>query len=474
MDLTLQQLIAEESARHEKALSELMHEKTPATDHTAIRLHGTGGIFSTPGLERDVISAHVRPFGLAGSLPLLPSTSEDPRFASLTGFSADIGTEPARACLDAPSAYMKGCNLTARFGMLRRDTNTIEMDKVMLKKNRGDFTDLVLRGKVLGLTDNLVPSGMNPGQILDVITASEMVTAAVSIERKLNKQFWQGSTLVANEFPGLDIQIATGQKDADTGVLCPALDSDVKDFGYDLVGGSGRDIVEYLSMLEFYLNTNARTMGLDPVNWAVVMRPEMWQELTAVWSCKYNTSRCLPATSTGVMIDGRENVRERDNMRTGKYIDINGNRYQVVLDTGIFEHTNINTGGVAAGSYASTIYMVPLTITGNFPATYREYVDYRQAQADVSLLRGLEQFFWTDNGVYSWALEQIKWCYKLSLKTEQRVILRTPQLAGRIDHVGYTPLQHLRSDDPTNPYFADGGVSVRGGLSAPNAVWWGQ
>jgi hypothetical protein len=74
--------------------------------------------------------------------------------------------------------------------------------------------------------------------------------------------------------------------------------------------------------------------------------------------------------------------------------------------------------------------------------------------------------FWTDNGVYSWAIENIKWCYKLSLKTEQRVVLRTPQLAGKIQNVKYQPLQHLREAFPDSQYFFDGGVSVRGASTA--------
>jgi hypothetical protein len=346
------------------------------------------------------------------------------------------------------------------------------MDKVMLKVNRGDFTDLILRGSVLGMTD-LIPSGMDQGRILDVITMSEMVNTAVQTERKLVSQIWQGSFLVPTEFPGLDVQIATGQRDADTGTLCPALDSDVKDYNYALIGST---IVEYLSMLEFYLRNNAMRMGLDPVQWVVVMRPELWFELTAMWPCAYNTTKCttnVTANST-VFIDGRDNVMERDNMRNGLYIDINGNRYDVILDTGIFEHTNINNANVPAAHYASSIYMVPLTITGGFPVTYREYVDYRQATPDVSLLRNREDFFWTDSGMYSWFIEQIKWCYKLGLKTEQRVILRTPQLAGRIDHVRYNPLQHIRDHDPDSPYWYDGGVSLRNPIGTPYAVWSGR
>lgn len=449
-----------------------MHIKAPANFGTFTPLHGSGGVFQGPGLERDVITAHVRPFGIASQIPMLPSVSEDPRFASLTGYTDVTGTEPDYACEDAPVGYVKGCNLTARFGMARRDTQTIDMDHVMLKINRGDFTDLILRGKVLGLA-NLEPSGLDQSRILDVVTMSEMVNTGVQMERKLNKEFWQGTYGTSTEFAGLDAQIATGIKDADTGVYCPSLDSDVKDFNYNSVGGTTPSIVTYLSMLEWYLKYNAMTMGLDPVQWVIAMTPGLWYELSAIWACSYNSDRCTGSVgaNTTVYLDGRDNVMERDAMRNGMYIYINGSKYPVVVDTGIYEQNNANDGNLNPGQYACSIYMVPLTITGGFPVLYREHIDYRQAQPDISLMRGMEQFFWTDGGVFSWAVEQVKWCYKFALKTEQRVILRTPQLAGRIDNVMYSPLQHLRDADPESPYFVDGGVSLRPGLSAPTAVW---
>jgi hypothetical protein len=457
------------SMEAQAAILKELRTKAPATVQTATPLHGSGGIFSTSGLERDVITAHVRPYGIGSLLPLLPSTSEDPRFGSLTGYTDTVGAEPASACDDAPAGFVKGCNLTARFGLIRRDTQTIEFDKVMRKVNRGDFTDLILRGQVLGLS-GLTPSGLDQSKILNILTMSEMVGAAVQAERQLVRQMWQGVLTVANEFPGLDVQIATGQRDADSGAYCTALDSDVKDFNYRALDET---IVTYMSTLEWYLKNNAMTMGLEPVQWVWVMRPDLWYELTAMWPCAYNTVRCSPHVDTNstVFVDGRENVTERDAMRNGMYIDVNGTRYRVVTDTGIFEKNNINTAGLLPGEYASTIYFVPLTITGGFPVTYREYIDYRQGQPDVDLLRGMESFFWTDNGVYSWALEQIKWCYKWALKTEQRVILRTPQLAGRIDNVKYSPLQHLRESDPDSPYHRDGGVSLRDGIGLPFAPW---
>ncbi len=448
------------------------------TTGTGFLLFGSGGIFSEPGGERDVITAHVRPMGLGAFLDKFASVFENPLFQSITGFTGETGEEPVNPCDDAPSGFMKGCNLTAQFGRLQRDTNTIEWDKVMLRINRGVTTDLQLRGRVLGIED-FNPSGLDENAIVNIVTAAEMVTVAVAFERNLSQQLWQGTPANATagggfqEFPGLDSQIATGQVDATTGIACEALDSDVKDFNFNSVGGSTVSIVEYLSMLEFFLNYNADRMGLTPVEWVICMRPELWFELSAIWPCQYNTNRCAESVIGGqsrVFVDGRENVAERDRMRQGGTIDINGKSYRVVTDTGIFEHNSENNGNLLPGQFASSIYMVPLTITGNYPVTYMEHVDYRAGAADLSLLRGNEQF-WTDRGVFSWAVETEKWCYKLSLKSEMRVVLRTPQLAGRIDNVLYEPLQHLRSPYPDDPYFADGGTSLRDTPDDLNAVW---
>lgn len=462
----------EQNALIARAL-ENMDKKAVSNVQTANQLHGNGGLWAVAGLERDVITAHIRPKGIATELPLLATTSEDPRFGILTGYTDPIGAEPENACDDAPAGFVKGCTLTARFGMTRRDTQTIEFDKVMRRANRSDFTDLRLRGRVLGLT-NLEPRGLNERQILNIITMSEMVTAGVNAERKLVKEMWQGTFGVATEFPGLDDQIVTGHVDAETGVTCPAVDSDIKDFDFDDVEGGGRSIVEYLSMLEWMIFFNAERMGLAPFTAAIAMRPELWQVLTEVWPCQYNTNKCASAVlgdASRVVIDGRENIAQRDSMRESMSIAINGRTYPVIIDDGIFESDSTNNANLLAGEYASTIYFVPLTIVGNFPVTYREYLDYRDsfADANVALLQGRHDF-WTDGGVYSWAIENQKWCYKLSLKTEQRIILRTPHLAGKIQNIKYVPLQHLRSSDPASSYFQDGGVSVRG-ARAFNAVW---
>jgi hypothetical protein len=438
------------------------HEKhTAAGVMTAQQLHGLGGLFSQPGAEPEVFSTYVKPKSISSVVPVFPSVDEDPRYWTLTGFTQPTGSQPSHACEAAPTGYTKGCQLTAYFGLKRFDTQEIEMDKVMLRVNRGDPTDLYLVGNpILGGT-NLAPGNITVDQALNVITKMEMVRTAGYMEMALHNDIWQG-TVAAGTFPGLAVQIATGQVDAATGTACPSLDSDIKDFNYNDVCGTTLDVVEYLSAMMYYLESLASDTGMSPVRWVLAMRPQLWFELSACWPCSYLTNRCKTANigynAVSITDDGQ--VAMRDDMRRRNMIPINGIWYEVIEDTGIFEHNNTNNGNLQPGQFASTIYAVPITAAG-LPVTYRQYVDYRQAAPDEALLRGRNSWFSTDNGMYSWTYLELRWCYSLALKTEQRIVLRTPQLAGALQNVRYSPLQHLREPDYSNAYHVDGGVSYR-------------
>ncbi len=453
-------------------------KKAVGTTHSGVLLHGPGGIFSTFGLEREIITAAITPQGLATMLPLNPSSDTDPRFGSITGVTDSIGSQPTNTCEDAPTAYLKGCNLTARFGRVRYDTNTIEFDAVITRYNRGDFMDLQLLGGLMGIDDfrrGVAPADMTQDDILNVVTLAEMLVVGVQATRELLRQTWQGNVLIDHEFPGLDYQIATGQLDADiSGKLCPALDSDVKNFAYADVCGTTRDIVEYVSSMMWYLEFNATRMQLQPVEWVLVMTPTLWFELSACWPCRYLTNRCATAAGTEVSVINDEiNVNLRDRIRRDLVLPVNGKEYKVVLDDGIYEHNASNNQNLIPGEFASTLYAVPLSILGGFPVTYRQYLDYRTpvAAANIAPFQQYRRDFWSDNGIFSWAYDGQLWCYKLGMKTEQRVVLRTPQLAGRIDYIKYTPTQHLRSPYPDSDYWQDGGVSTRPANRTSYAVW---
>jgi hypothetical protein len=460
-------------AKNQEAIIQLLDDKgitKQASTQTATLLHGPGGIFNVLGTDPTVISAYVRPFqSIATVLPLVPNNDTNPQYASFTGFTADEGSQPVLVCDPAPTNDMKSCYLTAQFGLDRQDTKTIEPGAIIRRVNRGDFEDLNFAGQVLGL-DNVTPAGLDGDAIISLVTMAAMVGAAASSQKRLVRQFWQGVVANQGEFPGLDVQIATGQVDAKVNQACPALDSDVKNFAYNEVGGTGLDIAEYLEMLEFFLVNNADGMGLD-VEWVIAMRPQLWQRLTSIWPVKYNTvpEDLILAATTGnrITIDGTDMTSQRDAMRRSMTITINGTDYPVIKDIGIAEANNITDGNLDAGQFASSIYMVPLRVNG-VGATERQHLDYRDWNGQI--VQPAKQDFWTDDGVYSWAISTANWCHTFALRTEQRIVLRTPQLAGRIDDVMYQPLQHTRSPFTDSPYHVDGGVSIRG-VASDFAVW---
>jgi len=444
--------------------------KAPSGVGTTNLIHGPGGLFGIAGLEEDIISARIAPRGITGMLSASPSVYTNPEFAYITGIEETAGGEPSGECDTCLSGETGACIQTAQFGRVCRESKELDVDKVMERVNRGEI-DYTLVNSILGSDTSWVPGmALSNEKLINIATAWAMVEVGVLLQNKLVPMVWQGNPVnsIGNgykEFPGLDILIGTNKVDAHTGVSCNALDSDVKDFNYNSISsvdGSGNfNIVRYLEAMMRYLSHNAERQGLNPVNWAIVMRPETWTELLDVWPTAYFATRNLTLPSGNTNYLDATRIRELyQSMASGMYLDVAGMRVPVVTDDGIYEFDSTNSANVPAGSFASDIYVVPLTYLGRRPATYIEYKDYRGARRDIQELKGKENF-WSDDGKFMWAVETKKWCYTISGKIEPRVILRTPQLAGKIEHVLYSPLQHYRSFDSSSQYFYKGGLSMR-------------
>ncbi len=463
-----------------QAFKDAMETKAPGTGQSGQLVHGPTGLFSQRGLNPEIFSAMLQPRGIAAALQQRATVFTNPQYGILTGQEADAGTEPDDSCDDPVRAgFRKMCSLTAQFGFLRRGTDTIDPSRIIQLLNRSEFTDLTLQGDAVNDDTGFMPVGNfnDPMSVLNNAVSSNLSAVATSFIRVLSQQAWQGvnagGTEGFQEMIGLDSQITTGHVDSVTNTTCPAADSDVKDFNFEPVDGTGlNDIVNYLSMLEFFVVNNANRTGLT-VNWAIAMRPELWQELTAVWPIAYNTNRgTILAGNNRLVVDGREMVTDRDNMRRSLTIEINARTYKVILDDGINELTNTDNANIPAGEFASDIYFVPLTANG-FAVTRLEYLDYRRIMPMLdSLGQGKNSLrFWTNDGRYLWTVQDTRECFDVTGRTEQRIICQTPQLAGRIQNVRYAPLQHLRSPYPDSAYFVNGGVSTRADFSDNNAVW---
>jgi hypothetical protein len=216
------------------------------------------------------------------------------------------------------------------------------------------------------------------------------------------------------------------------------------------------------------LRFRAVEMGLMPVDFRLVMRWSAFYQLTEVWPCAYSTYRCLaadsglsaaqPAVNDALRLQEMRNEMRGDwDARTGQFLWVDGIRVPVIIDDTIAETA------LSAGAFNSTIYFVPLTVIGGFESLYMEYFDYDTPMGAMEAARQMapgDSYFTTDAGRFLWHKRPPEnYCVQAIVKTEPRLVLRTPQLAARLTNVAYTPFQH--EDDwstASNVYYhLDGG-----------------
>jgi hypothetical protein len=468
--LSIMQKLTDAVSLLQQGQSQVLRTKAPAPGVLGAPdvqlIFGPGGIFSQFGLDDVVINASLSPKGIASMIPAYGTNILYPIFAYITGFDSDGTDEPDGPCDPAPGGEIEACHQVAQFGRVARASKEMEVNELMSILNGRLSTELRVLGDVIGEGHPLLTQeARQPTNWIRSVIQTQLVIVGIEFQRWLVPTLWTGDPVNNTnggyaEFPGLDILVNTGKVDAFKNIACPALDSDVKEFGYGDVSSSDPDIVEYLSSMEFYLRHIADRTGLSPVDWVIAMRPELFFELTSIWPCRYLTDRCANSNGTNVtVISDNGNVAMRDAMRNGGFLTINGRNIPVILDDGIPELNAATDAHLNPGEFASDIYFLPIRAKG-MPVLFWEFLDYSQAMASVAGMAGLQpqaRFWTTDGGRYMWTVENLRYCFKIQGKMEPRVLLRTPQLAGRVNHIAYSPLQHLRSPFPDSPYFKNGG-----------------
>lgn len=432
-------------------------------------LHGNGGLLATPGVDQAIFASVVQPEGILSVLNWFDSVLQSPLFSIITGVRDDTGTERATDCGDCLVAGIKKvCTQVAQFGKYCRETREFNVNTLGARLNRHDPDDLRLVNPIFSM-DKLSPEVGRLNPLANDI-AQAFVEVAISFQRLLARQLWIGNP--ANnvgtaymEFPGLEILVGTGKVDALDNTSCPSVNSDIKEYNYQDVCTGSPSIVEVLTYLYRYLAKNARTMALDPVDFRWVMREELFYELTSCWPCSYLSFRCSVADGARIdpipQFDTTEAIRMRDAMRNGRYLLVDGKQIPVLLDDGIPEDTNTNNANLQPGEFSSDIYLLPFSaMGGRVPTLYGEYFDYRVGQSWLQQVPGnvgLNNYFASDNGKFSWTQSRLNNCILWLAEIQPRIILRTPYLAGRLNNVKYVPLQHTREPFPEDGYFVDGG-----------------
>ena len=465
-----------------------------AAPRTSGYAHGAAGLMSAPGMSREVINAMMLPhLGLLRMLPSRPSTEDFAFYGILTGQTAASGTfngtNSAGVCGDPPTAgLLKLCTQMYRFGRQSMMTPVIELDRVGRTNNRSEFTDYRLIGGPYQADMPGAPSVPGNNGIADALNFE---VAKVSYElandwvRNFGPFLFTGNRTnntgggIIQEYNGLDGLINTGYRDSDvpvggTGTLCPRADSLVYNYrsaNVETQAAAKGGIVNVITGIDRQLRYRAVEMGLMPVKWVLAMRWSAFYQLTEVWPCAYSTYRCLTDANTGLsasqpavndalrLQDMRNEMRGDWDARTGQFLWIDGVKRDVVIDDTIPETA------LAAGAFNSSIYWIPLTVIGGFQATYMEYFNYdspQGAMAAAKLLAPGDSYFTTDGGRFAWHKKPpTNFCVQALVKSEPRLILRTPMIAARITNVAYTPLAHERDWNTSGYYFVNGGKTDR-------------
>lgn len=453
--------------------------KAASSTPSGVPGHGLGGTFSYPGLDRMVFNAMLLPhLGLQRALPLVVSNETNPLYGIMTGVTATGGSQPSGVCDDFKTAgLMKLCMHSAVFGRFGLDTTTVQIDSVGEITNRGEQIDLQMVGYPNlegGSTSvpNIPPSG-NP---LRDEAAKRLFEFGASWAREYAHLIYDGDPTNNTagggyeEYYGLQTLVNTGYRDAVNGAACPAADSIVHDFSNQSITNASADIVGLIQDTFFRLRHIASRAGLPGTRWIMVMPLGMFYRLSEVWAYYYIT-RALDAltfdTSVQINLGGDQVTNMRDEMRgnlqtrTGQFLMVDGQRIDVILDDALPETE------VTPGVFSSDIYILPLTtLNGAQRTLFMNAFNYDSAngaqQSAMDLARRFapgDSYYTTDAGTFIWHKKPpSNWCVQLGALTRQRIILRTPYLASRIQNVSWTPItEHERSSFTDSAYFKDGG-----------------
>ena len=447
---------------------------TPTTAY----LHGPGGLLTFPGVDPVLFHTIMGGRSMLGMLPASPSVEMNPTYYTLTGVQADVGTEKDGLCDNAPvGGMLKACLTTSVFGRYERATRELELNRLGQVVDRADPMDLNLVGSPIAEGNPVFGAGpqspSTPGDILNNEVARVFWERNISFWRLLAQQAWTGNPV--NNTPGggyremtsFPTLINTGYVDAETGQTCPSLDSDVKDHNYGRIDQNCDGIVNEIGALYYHVKDIADRTGMMPVRWVLAMRPQLFFELTKCWPCSYLFDRCQATGQEQVVVMGEENVRMRDEMRAGKYLLIDGERIQVVLDDGIPEWSNTTNANVPSGCFSSDIFLIPMSVVGGRSVTFLQYFQYANPAVTDALGR---MILGAVEGAFLTWPRQTNQCIVWQSKIEPRLVLRTPWLAGRLNNVVYCPLQHTRDTFPEDPYHVDGVRTSRPGPSYYN-IW---
>lgn len=448
---------------------------TSSTTPTAQALHGPFpgnnnqyGVFSSAGVHPGMWNATARVQSIGRYIPMFRSEFYNEIIEISTGVTAGSGNNSTNACAVGPKAGdLKTMQQVYTFGVIHMSTRIDDITQVGMRKNRSDVDrQFYNQASVDNPWLPQVPGIDGLSNTASRLRAS-LYTLGVELERNVSPVHFVGVAGtednsyrgVARQWAGLDGLIKTGYTDAVTGLAAPRADSVVTNFNA-LVSGTdsfSRDIIEAVSDTYWSVVALAEALRIAGVQWALVMRPDLFKALTEVWACSYLTYRCSGTTTEPVNQDAMAIYNARVSMFNEQYLLIEGQRIPVILDNSIPR--------VTAGNnlYISDIYGVALSAGGQ-PLLYGEYFPMDNAQAEeFATFAGMAdaETSTVNNGMYRVFKRVTGGCYEFDFFARARLILDAPFLSFRVDDVRYNSYYKQVDPIPGTSFYTNGGVTYR-------------
>lgn len=426
---------------------------------------GDYGVFSIPGIRPEMFSAFQRPRSFTSILGLQPSRNANEKIGIMTGVTGGAGTNPTGFCGTAPTAgQLKLCVQNYIWGKSYWKSSVVNVAEA------GEYVDYSdTEKRILNL--NQSPNPLIPDMLgkLDIsnrpaaLLANELFTLGAEMERNNELVLISGNETTGNantqrgyiqEFRGLERQIITGRVDMNTGIACPAADSQVVTWGTSIDQTvSGRTFPQLLVDTYFGLTDIANQAGLAGTRWIFLMPMRMFRALSYVYACQYWTNRCQGTVGNPNYQDSAEIAKLQMDFWQNKYLLIDGQPVQVVFSDGINETR-------AGGSVftAREMFILPVEWQGMkmlnlqyknmFPADVAEFANFV----------GPQDFIPMNNGQWLMTKARTNYCMELLFAGKFRLIQDCPFLAARIDTIQYTFQAPFRSAYPGDTIaYVDGG-----------------
>lgn len=446
---------------------------TSSTTPGATPLHGPFpgnnaqfGPFSAPGVRPGVWATIPTVRSIGSFIPMFKALQYQELIEVATGVTAGSGNNVTGACTVGPKpGQLKAARISALFGIIHESTKIFDITQAGMRRNRADvdrelFNTVMMQNRWLPQAE-----GVDGGNFMASALRAELFSLGMDLQRNVSQVHFVGvegtsdNTYrgVATQWNGLDRLIRDDWTDM-SGVTVDALDAHVVSFNANGDGGTdalGRTIIAALIDTYYGQYDFVTRLGISPV-YALVMRPELFRALAAIWSCSYSTTRCSSsAAGTPVVRDAVSTRAEYEQILNGQYLPMEGTNVPVIIDDAIVRET------IGNGYYKSDIYGVMLSGNGR-PTLYGEYFDMGNPEAleiGSAFTPGNSQVI--NDGLYRVFRRETGGCIEFDFFARPRLITDAPFAHFRVNDIFHRADYRVTDATPGLSGFRNGGLTYR-------------